>query len=279
MTDSARADSRPVSAKARIAALLAGTIIGLLVGISIWPFAVSQAIVIISIGRYDQYSWIEEPQAVIERIKSSDFASAVAARAGLPDLATQLPARQYGGNGALSVRNLRDVNILEVKISAADPQVAQKALTAVVDQLLAEHSARIDPLIQDLESRLKSLDMLTSAAIQSSSAIAKRIGNESQNSDTGSNSTFAVFTRALNDTGLGQLMNSATNLKLVINSVRKSRAISVPTVIAPNSASLYRIIAAGAVAGFLFALLLLQMFPKFFRTNTLNAPVAQSPRV
>ena len=282
MTDSPQADSRPVAMKRRIVTLLAGAIIGSIIGIAAWTqlLASSQATAIVSIGRYDpSTSWIEEPQAVIERIKSAEFASAVATRAGVADLATQLPSRQYGGNGALSVRNLRDLNILEIKINAADPEVAKKAITAAVDQLLAEHSAKIEPLIQDLDSRLKSLEMLTSTTIQSSEALTKRIGSDTQSGDEGQNSTFALSARASSDTGLGALVKSVTELKILVANIRRSRAVTAPTVTTPNSASLYRITTAGAVAGFLFALLLLQMFPSFFRTSPVGARLTQPPQV
>ena len=268
--------------KTRIVTLLAGAIVGSIIGIAAWTqlLASSQATAIVSIGRYDQFtSWIEEPQAVIERIKSAEFASAVAARAGVADLATQLPSRQYGGNGALSVRNLRDLNILEIKITAADPEVAKKAITAAVDQLLAEHSAKIEPLIQDLDSRIKSLEGITAATIQSNDALTKRIGSISQIGDEGVNGMFALSARASSDTGLIAMVTGAGQLKMLVANIRRSRAITAPTVTTPNSASLYRIITAGAVAGFLFALLLLQMFPSFFRTSPLGARITQPPQV
>jgi phosphoribosylformylglycinamidine (FGAM) synthase PurS component len=251
-------------------------------GIAAWTqfLASSQATAIVSIGRYDQStSWIEEPQAVIERIKSAEFASAVAARAGVADLATQLPSRQYGGNGALSVRNLRDLNILEIKINAADPEVAKKAITAAVDQLLAEHSAKIEPLIQDLDSRLKSLEGITAATTQSNDALTKRIGSISQIGDEGVNGLLALFARGASDAGLFAMVKEIGQLKMLVANIRRSRAITAPTVTTPNSASLYRIITAGAVAGFLFALLLLQIFPSFFRTSSLGARITQPPQV
>jgi phosphoribosylformylglycinamidine (FGAM) synthase PurS component len=258
--------------KTRIVMLLAGAIVGSIMGIAAWTqfLASSQATAIVSIGRYDQStSWIEEPQAVIERIKSAEFASAVAARAGVADLATQLPSRQYGGNGALSVRNLRDLNILEIKINAADPEFAKKAITAAVDQLLAEHSAKIEPLIQDLDSRLKSLEGITAATTQSNDALTKRIVN----------GLLALFARGASDAGLFAMVKEIGQLKMLVANIRRSRAITAPTVTTPNSASLYRIITAGAVAGFLFALLVLQIFPSFFRTSSLGARLTQPPQV
>jgi phosphoribosylformylglycinamidine (FGAM) synthase PurS component len=282
MTHSPRADSRPVAMKMRIVTLLAGAIVGSIIGIAAWTLllASSYATAIVSIGRYDpSTSWIEEPQAVIERIKSAEFASAVAARAGVADLATQLPSRQYGGKGALSVRNLRDLNILEIKIDAYDPEVAKKAITAVVDQLLAEHSAKIEPLIQDLDSRLKSLESITAATIQSNDALTKRIGSISPIGDEGVNGIFALSARASSDTGLGAMVTGAAQLKMLVANIRRSRAVTAPNVRTPNFASLFRIITAGAVAGFLFALLLLQMFPSFFRTSPVGARLTQPTQV
>ena len=268
MTDLQQADLNPISLKIRAVTLLAGAIIGSLIGFAAWSllFANSQAIAVVSVGRYDPGSLIEEPQAVIERIKSTGFASAAAARAGAPELSTLLPARQYGGSGALSVRSLRDVNLLEIRINMAHPELAQKAITAVVDELIAEHSAKIAPLTQNLESTLAALDTLTSEMIKSSDAISKRINGGFQSGEIGKDSTDLWSARALTESGLGGLVKSAGDLRVLVSNVRKSRAITVPTVITPKASSLYQTVAAGTLSGLLIDLLLLQMFPDFFRT-------------
>jgi hypothetical protein len=158
------------------------------------------------------------------------------------------------------------VNLLEIRINMARPEMAEKAIAAVVDELIAEHSAKIAPLTKNIESTLAALDALTSEMIKSSDAISKRISSGFQSGETGKDSADLWSARALTESGLGGLVKSAGDLRVLVASVRKSRIITVPTVITPKAAALYQTIAAGALSGLLIALLSLQMFPDFFRT-------------
>lgn len=279
MTDSLQVEASTVSMKTRIVSSLLGTVVGAVIGLVAWNvlFEVS-ATAVLSIGRFDSNlssSWIEEPQAVIERIKSPGFASAVALRAGVPDLAMQLPARQYGGSGALNVRSLRDLNLLEIRIAADSPEVARKAINAVTDEIIADHSAKMDPFIQGIEADIGTLNALKSETIKSDQALSKRIGSADQSDDKNQDSLSLLATRSSTERGLAALMTSAGHLRLLAANLRKSKLVTVPSVVSPKTSSLYRTMAAGALAGLLCGLLVTQMFSDFFQAVGSRRRVSQ----
>jgi hypothetical protein len=275
MTDLQQADSKPISAKKITITLLATAIFGSIVGLAAWSLLLttSQAIAVVSIGRYDQtpYSLIEEPQAVIERIKSPNFVAAASARAGISELSTLLStllsARQYGGSGALTARSLRDVNLIEIRINLTQPELALKATTAVVDELIADHEAKTAPLIQNLQSALTVLEGHASEMIEASDTITKRVSGSSQNEEVAQNSTALLSARALTASGLAALVKNESELRGLLSNIRKTQVVASPTVTTPKPTSLYQTVAAGTLAGLLAGLLLLQMFPGFFRTG------------
>jgi hypothetical protein len=279
MTDLQQTDSRPISAKKVTIMLLATAIIGSIAALAAWGLLLttSQAIVVVSIGRFDQsqLSTIEEPQTVTERIKSPNFIAAVSARAGIPELSMLLPAGQYGGGGALSVRNLRDPNLIEIRVSLQQPELALKAVTAVADELIADHEAKAAPLIQNLQSTLAALSKHASEMIKASDTITKRTSGSSQNDETGQYSVALLSTRALIEGELGALVKSQSEIRVLLSNIRKSQVIALPTVATPKPALLYRIVAAGTLAGLLVGLLLLQMFSGFFRTGRPHLGVGQ----
>jgi hypothetical protein len=271
MTDLQQADSTPNSVKATTITLLAGAIAGSIIGLVAWSLllATSQAIAIVSIGRYDptQLSLIEEPSTVIERIKSPGFVATAAARAGIPELSTLLPARQYGGSGALIARSPKDSNLVEIRINLPQPELAQKAVTAVVEELIADHEAKAAPLIQNLRSTLTELDRQTSEMIKASDSITKRLAGSSQSGEVSQDSAALLSARALTETGLGALVKSEMELRVLASNVRKTQVVAAPAVTTTKATSLYQIVAAGTLAGLLVGLLLLQMFPGFFRAG------------
>jgi len=279
MTDLQQADSKPRSVKAATITLLAGAVVGSIIGLAAWSLLLttSQAIAIVSIGRYDptQFSLIEEPPALIERMKSSGFVTAAAARAGVPELSTLLRARQYGGDGALIARSPKDSNLVEIRISLAQPELAQKAINAVVEELIADHEAKTAPLIQNLQSTLTTLDKHASEMVKASDLITKRLTGPSQDGEAGQDSSALLSARALTETGLSALVKDEIELRILVSNIRKTQVVAAPTVTTPKPASLYRIVAAGTLAGLLAALLLLQMVPGFFRTGRPRAGISQ----
>jgi hypothetical protein len=279
MNDLQQVDPAPISAKTLTITLLATSILGFAVALTAWSLLLttSQAIAVVSIGRYDQtqYSFIEEPQSVIERIKSPNFVAAASARVGIPELSALLPARQYGGSGALAARSLRDPNLIEIRINLTQPELALKAVTAVVDELIADHEAKAGPLIQNFQSTLTVLDKHASEMVKAGDTISRLVGGSPQSGETGQDGAALLSARALTESGFGALVRSAIELRTLTSNIRKTQIIAAPTVTTPKTTSLYQTVTAGAVAGLLAGLLLLQMFPGFFRTGPTRLEVSR----
>jgi hypothetical protein len=269
MTDLSQAALKPISLKNITITLLTTAIVGSVVAFAASGLLLttSQAISVVGIGRYDQTTLVEDPQAVIERIKAPAFAAAASARAGISELSTLLPAGQYGGSGALSARSLRDPNLIEIRINLVQPEWAQKAINAVVEELIADHSAKMAPLVQNLELTLTALDRNASEIIKANDTISRRLSGSSQNEEIGHDDSVALLARALNEVGLGALVKTQSDIKVSLSSMHRSQVIAGPTVITPKAVLVYRMVAAGTVGGLLIGLLLLQMFPGFFRTG------------
>jgi hypothetical protein len=266
MTDLLQTDLRPISIQKITTMLLMTVILGSVAGFAASePMANSQGIAIVSIGRQDQTSFIEEPLAVVERIKSAGFAAAASTRSGISELSTLLPARQYGGRGALNAHTLRDLSLIEIRIDVPEPELAQKAINAVVEELIANHEEKIAPLIQNLQSTLPALDRSTSEMIKARDAIAKRLGASFQNGEIDQESAVLLSARALTEAGLGAMVKSASELRLLSANIRKTQLVATPMVTTAKATSLYRIVATGMLVGLLVGLLSLQMFPGFFR--------------
>jgi hypothetical protein len=263
-------DLKPISFKKITTMLLMTVILGSVAGFAASELmrANSQGIAVVSIGRQDQTTFIEEPLAVVERIKSAGFATAASMRAGISELSTLLPARQYGGKGALNARTLRDLSLIEIRINVPEPELAQKAINAVVEELIANHEAKIAPLIQTLQSTLPAIDRSTSEMIKASEAITKRLGGSFQNGEiVDQESASLLSTRALTEAGLGALIKSASELRILSANIRKTQLVATPMVTTAKATSLFRLVAMGMLVGLLVGLLSLQMFPGFFRTG------------
>jgi hypothetical protein len=277
MTDLTQASLKPRSVKKIIIVLLVTVMLGSTAAFVVSRSANSEIVAILSIGRQDQSTFIEEPFAVIERLKSSWFAAAASTRAGIPQLSTLLPARQYGGSGALSARSLRDLSLVEIRIDLPQPDLAQKAMTAVVDELIANHEAKIAPLIQYLQSSIPTLDRRTSEMIKASDAITNRLKGSSLEGEIDQEKAALLSARALNEAGLSALVKSASDLRLVLTNIRKTQLVTTPLV-TMKATSFYRTLAAGALGGLLIGLLLPQMFPSLFligrRRSEINQPDA-----
>jgi hypothetical protein len=268
MTDPQLRHPSSISVKKVSFALLVTAIIGAIGAWVAWSqlFTTSQGLAIVSIGKFQGAS-IEEPQSFIERVKSPGFAAAVSGRAGVPELATLLPGAQYGGSAAISARSLRDPNLMEIRVNLPEPELALKAVSAAVDELIADHEAKIEPLIQDLRSDVEVLGRHASELVKNSDAIVKRPSGSSQNEEAGKDGSAVLSALALTESGLATVMREESQMRETLFGIRKSEVVATPTVMTPKATSAYRTIAAGALAGLLVGLLLLQMFPGFFGTS------------
>lgn len=154
-----------MKASSSVAAILvAGVLIGAAVGwIGYFKLSKTRAIFILNVGEISlTNSFVEDPEALIERMKSPTFAAAVSERAKLPELATLLPSSQYGGRGQLTARALKPVSpgspsLIEVTILSPSSQDAEAAATAVSQEILEDHAKRLAPFLEEMKRRATEL--------------------------------------------------------------------------------------------------------------------------
>jgi hypothetical protein len=254
---------------------LAGLTAGSIFGTAAWflLFTTCQGLALISIGRFDntsprpdqptQVNWIEEPQVLAERMKSLGFAKSVAERAKLPEIATLLPARQYGGGSALSVRSLRDTNLIEIKVNAKNPATAHAAIEAIVEELVSEHTKRMAPLLRDAALRLQSLNDLATDARKSRDRLTKQLEELPPDGQNVQQSSTLLALKSTADNNLAAIEKTALEVETALSgqSIRNTRVIQAATVITPKLSSLFQTILLSAVAGLILAFLCLQTRP------------------
>ena len=256
--------------------LLAGLLAGSVFGTAIWflVFTSSQGLALVSIGRFDntspkpdqptQVNWIEEPQVVVERMKSQSFAKLVAERAKLPEIATLLPAKQYGGNGALSARSLRDPNLLEIKVITTNPDTARAAIEAILEELISEHTKRTEPLLRDTALRLQSLNNLEDEVQKSHDRLTKILDELTPDVQNAQQSLTLLALKSVSDSNLAAIEKTTLEVEttLLSLSTRNTRVIQAGVVSTPNMASFYQTIVLSSIAGFILAFLFLQIRPQ-----------------
>src|ERR1035437_9585054 len=82
---------------------------------------------------------IEDPNVLVERLRSKSFARVISERLHDQRLEMNLPATQYGGKGAVRSRLLRDSAQVEVRIQAGTDNEAIEVLRAIFAELTEEH--------------------------------------------------------------------------------------------------------------------------------------------
>lgn len=274
--------------------LLGGPIAGALFGLAAWLllFTNSQGFALVSIGRFDntsprsdqptQANWIEEPQALVERMKSQSFAESVAERAQQPGLAVLLPAKQYGGSGALNVRSLRDPNLLEIKVSGKDPDIARTAIEAVVGELIGAHKRRVEPLLHEVGLKLQSLRDLAADARKSHDQLTKLLDALPRNENENAQQVLTLLAlKSVADSNLATIEKATLEVEtaLASQSTRNTRVIQDPTVTTPKISSLFQTMALSALGGIIFAILYLQLRPRSYQSKIHEPDEANSPPV
>jgi hypothetical protein len=278
--------------KASFIILLGGLIAGALFGLAAWLllFTNSQGFSLVSIGRFDntsprpdqptQANWVEDPQVVVERMKSQGFAKSVAERAQQPELATLLPAKQYGGSGALNVRSLRDPSLLEIKISSKDPNTVRTAIEAVVAELISEHTTRVEPLLRDAALKLQSLKDLAADARKSHDQLTKLL-DASPRDENAQQALTLLALKSVADSNLATLEKATLEVETASSgrAARNTRVIQAPTISTPKISSLFQTMVLAALAGIIFAILYLQLRPRSYQNKIFEPDEASSPPV
>jgi hypothetical protein len=273
--------------------LLAGVIAGSIFGSVVWflLFTNSQGFALVSIGRFDntsprpdqpsQANWIEEPQVVVERMKSQNFARSVAERTLLPDIATLLPAKQYGGSGALNVRSLRDPNLLEIKVNIKNPDTARAAIEAVVEELVSEHVKKVEPLLREVTLKLQSFNDLAADARKSHDRLTKLFESLPLDNPNAQQFLTLLALKSVADSNLAAVEKTALDVATVLSSqsTRNTRIIQAPAVSTPKMSSLYQTMALSAAAGLILAFLYLQTRHQAYHLDERGKDDADSQQV
>jgi hypothetical protein len=131
-----------------------GTIAGILL---YWVVAAgSEATVVIQTGRVGGLETLQtrvtsqlnierrsSPQMLLDKMQTPSFAKTVALKAGEADVATDFPARQYGGRATLRVRAIGDGSLVEARAMAKTDDLALKLAGLVADQAISEDQAML----------------------------------------------------------------------------------------------------------------------------------------
>jgi hypothetical protein len=166
--------------------------------------------------------------------------------------------------------------MIEIRLNLKQPETALKGITAVVDELIANHDEKLAPRIQILQSTQMLFDKYALELRKSADTIAENI---SSNREIRQDNTSLLIARYFTDSGLIGAMKTASDIKYLLSNIRKTRAIMVPTVMVPSASAPYRFAATGTLAGLLVGLLVLQMFPSLFQTGRPRLGVSRSDPV
>lgn len=127
---------------------LLGVLVGIALTVLAWKtlYSGAESVAIIDIGsaRYEDNRF-RFPR-IVDYLESEDFSEKVAAVSKLPALISALPAKRFGGNGSMIVRELREDNQIEMRVKLGTPQLSKLALETAVRVLMTElQNAKIRP--------------------------------------------------------------------------------------------------------------------------------------
>ena len=162
----------------KVAAAIGCAVLGAFVGISLFNLLYAYQATAILFYSPTALSFLHEdgagllspvgPGYAAERVLTPEFAYEVAKELNDDALIASLPARQYGGGGALSARVNTAANALEMRVVAPDADRALVGIKAVTKTVLSQDTESIQPQLEILQSNL--------ARLQSTQERAKDLG-------------------------------------------------------------------------------------------------------
>jgi hypothetical protein len=154
--------------------LIAGATAGFAIGAGLYFVALSgsESIAVLQSGRVGGMESVQTkitpqlvvdrrgtPQLLIDLMQTPEFAARVATRAGMPSLALDLAATQYGGRGKLKTRPVSDGSLVEIRVRADNAVDAMKLGTAALSLGIEEDLATMSTLRSVLSDRVKELEL------------------------------------------------------------------------------------------------------------------------
>jgi hypothetical protein len=255
-----------------------GAFVGAVLGFLAWETSLrySSATFIISIGQIGQIGQVgqnvtitqtllEDPIAFMERLRSPAFASSVAKRSGIPELATLLPGRQYGGRGSLDARSLRSLNpnLVEVKIFGDLTDAIVEASRAAVSEIIEGHSEILSPFIGALKKRGELLDQQI-ARVRKSDEIVDRQIFQAPSHDTADffSDVFLLGVKAQSEKRTLDLELTAFDAQMALLSqhLRETTVVFPPAIHTPGWLTAYLSPVGGGIAGVIFVFLGLRIW-------------------
>lgn len=239
---------------------IAGGVLGYLAYRSV--FGGPEAIALIQIGQVGGDSapiLVEDPNTLMERMKSADFADAVAKRSGLADAAKLLPAGQYGGAGALRSRMLRSGDQVEIRVTAEGEDEAMALAGAVLDEIGAEHDALMAPLMAVLNAQIADMEAQAASVRAADTEVGTRLSAIDLSQRSLVEYSMLLSARAANAAQLLDVAESITDARMLAlpPQTEPTRVIARPSISRPVLSSPFHTGVLGAVAGFLVGLLAL----------------------
>lgn len=202
-------------------------------------------------------NFIEDPNAVVERLKSKAFAKAIGERLHDQRLDVMLPATQYGGKGGVRPRLLRDGTQVEVRLNADTDGEAVTALEALFAQLIEEHKKVTALSFEVIRKREKQLQDEIDRALELDKFIDNQLRTRQVTSENIAEFSFLMTARG-QSSRLGGVLYE---LKLadLPPIAQETRVVSDPAIGRPILSTPWLTALLGLIAGAALGLALLQI--------------------
>ncbi len=169
--------------------IILGVLCGAVIGGVIYTFILSNvtAVAVVQTGRigeHDAYGNNSGVQLLAEQVQRFETAEAIATKLGEPKLSQQLAGRHYGGEGKLRARLITDGELIEIRVTLRDQDLAisaaETAAQIAVDQdlkmftnLRSIYERRLVQLSKESDSANQlQLGLLTKNTLESKSSMA-----------------------------------------------------------------------------------------------------------
>jgi hypothetical protein len=186
---------------------------------------------------------------------AKEFTDAVAERLSDPSAAEDLLASVYGGQGDLKIRVMRDWYRIEIRVSSTSEKIAIERLTAVMDEVLAQHKIAADKLLVSYQRQHKFEQRLRVDAEKRFQEIFAEVVKSGK---TGADLDILTFRAELMLPSISQSIvgrEQSDNEPFFI----ESAVLAGPSPFRPLIRSYWRAAILGAIAGFALGLMAIQI--------------------
>ncbi|OCJ06955.1 hypothetical protein A6U86_07630 [Rhizobium sp. AC27/96] len=189
------------------------------------------------------------PDVLIDRMQTPEFAKRVADAIGDQSVATSLPARQYGGNGALKVRPISDSTLVEIRVTLRDSAKALEVAGAAAKLALVDDTAMLSQLRKSYDDRLDALHRQLADAETISQTFEKTLQKITLDGGVPDNALAAAVTDS--QTKVSSLSQDIWSIQTALAppSSQESAIFAAPSLARPLLNSIWLALIAGALGG------------------------------